>query len=271
MYGVITRNKSEVTWPEFDRAFYEVKDVTGRTADPVESSTSMISCFGDSRVEKETPSLVPVSKDGDRATRERKYFDWSYVCPNATTYRGQLLNQIETAAGVTTDLRLDDIGFPRPEYCHCERCEEAFSDSDIDNWWEWRNSVITQFVQDASDRIPGRVYMTLYPDPFPGHLSRRAGIELDALAQYVDEFVVPLYDMAYETTYWIEIIAQGFQEALTNPFSIELYAVNIDHDNLVQASTVANNYSHSVLYAYDAEAASAAVTELCERDTAEST
>lgn len=270
MYGVVTRNESEVSWPEFDRAFYEVKDVTGRTADPVPGSTSMISCFGDNRVREEDPSLVPVSEDGELATRDRKYFDWSYVCPNATEYRERLLDRIEAAAEVTTDLRLDDIGFPRPEYCHCSRCERAFADSDTDDWWAWRDSIITEFVAEASERVPGRVYMTLYPDPYPGHLSKRAGIDPDALGGSVDEFVVPLYDMAYETTYWIEILAQGFRNALPKPFSIELYAVNVDHDNLVRASTVADSYAHSVLYAYDAEAAKVVITELREQDSAES-
>lgn len=269
MFGVVTRNESEVSWPEFDRAFYEVKDVTGRTADAVPGSTSMISCFGDNRVYEDDPSLVPVSKGGELATRDRKYFDWSYVCPNAVEYRERLLDRIAAAAEVTGDLRLDDIGFPRPEYCYCTRCERAFADSDTDDWWEWRESVITEFVREASKRVPGRVYMTLYPDPYPDHLSDRAGIDPGALAGSVDEFVVPLYDMAYSTTYWIEILAQGFQDALPEPFSIELYAVNVDHDNLVQASIVADNYARSVMYAYDAEAAKEVITELREKETAE--
>ncbi len=266
MYGVVTRNEDEISWAEFDRAFYEVKDVTGRTTDPVSGSTSMISCFGDNRVRDEDISLVPLSADGERATRDRKYFDWSYVCPNASPYREQLLDRIEDAAAVTTDLRLDDIGFPRPEYCHCPRCEQAFDDSELDDWWEWRNSVITDFVRDARQRVPGRLYMTLYPDPFPGHLSERAGIDPGALEPFVDEFVVPLYDMAYETTYWIEILAQGFRDALSKPFSIELYAVNVDLDNLVRTSTVASTYAHSVLYAYDAEAARETITRLRNRE-----
>lgn len=270
MFGVVTRNKTEVSWPEFNRAFYEVKDVTGRTTDPVQGNTSMISCFGDNRVREDDPSLVPVSEDGEMATRDRKYFDWSYVCPNATEYRAQLLKKISAAAEVTTDLRLDDIGFPRPEYCHCTRCERAFADSDTDDWWEWRNDVIAEFVSEASERIPGRVYMTLYPNPYPNHLSKRAGIAPETLAGSVDEFVIPLYDLSYSTTYWLEILAQGFQDALSKPFSIELYAVNVDHDNLVQASTVADNYAHSVLYAYDAEAAKAVVTELRESGIADS-
>ncbi|MFB6206791.1 MAG: hypothetical protein ABEJ05_09745 [Haloglomus sp.] len=267
MYGVVTRNAEEVSWAEFDRAFYEVKDVTGRTADPVAGSTSMISCFGDNRVREENPELLPVSEDGARATREQKYFDWSYVCPSAREYRDQLLDRIESAVKVTEDLRLDDVGFPRPEYCHCDRCEAAFEDSPYDDWWRWRESVITGFVEEAREVVPGRLLMTLYPDPYPGHLSERAGIDPDALTPFVDEYVVPLYDMAYETTYWLEVIARGFQDALAAPFSIELYAVHIDHENLVQAADVAGTYAHSVLFAYDADAARRVITDLRESET----
>ena len=31
MYGVVTRNEPELSWAGFDRAFYEMKDVTGRS------------------------------------------------------------------------------------------------------------------------------------------------------------------------------------------------------------------------------------------------
>ncbi|OWG24226.1 hypothetical protein B9D06_22080, partial [Mycobacterium tuberculosis] len=54
---------------------------------------------------------------------------------------------------------------------------------------------ITAFVADAADLIPGRVLLTLYPDPYPGHLRARSGLDLDRLAEHVDEFVVPLYDL----------------------------------------------------------------------------
>jgi len=47
MYGVVTRNEEELSWEEFDRGFYEVKDVTGRAAEPVADAVNMISCFGD--------------------------------------------------------------------------------------------------------------------------------------------------------------------------------------------------------------------------------
>jgi len=259
MYGVVTRNEPELDWPEFDRGFFEVKDVTGRAAEPVEGAVNMVSCFGDNAAAESTPELVPVSADGERATRERPYFDWAYVCPNRDDYVEGLYEIVEDCAAATPDVRLDDVGFPREEYCYCENCNERFADSEFDDRMAWRADVITDFVAEATDRIPGRTYFTLYPDPYPGHLYERAGLDVDALEQYVDEFVVPLYDMAYTTTYWLETIAKGFQDLLDTPFSIELYAVDVDVDNLIHAAEVANEYADNVLFGYDASNAQAAL------------
>ena len=63
MYGVVTRNVPEVDWPAFDTAFYEVKDVSGRPADPIDTAVNMVSCFGDNAAASENPDLVPVDAD----------------------------------------------------------------------------------------------------------------------------------------------------------------------------------------------------------------
>ncbi|WP_415382006.1 hypothetical protein [Halosimplex sp. TS25] len=262
MYGVVTRNEPELEWTEFDRGFYEVKDVTGRAAEPVANAVNMVSCFGDNKAAADNPDLVPVSDEGEPATRDRPYFDWAYVCPTHERYREGLLEIIEDAAEVNPNVRLDDVGFPREEYCHCDRCEAAFADSEFDDWGAWRANVITEFVADARERVPGDLLVTLYPDPYPGHIFDRAGTDPEALAEYVDEFVVPVYDMAYTTTYWLEIIAKGFEDELETPFSIELYAVDVDIDNLVHATEVADEYAESVLFGYDASNARATVRRL---------
>ncbi|WP_436928898.1 hypothetical protein [Halosimplex halobium] len=262
MYGVVTRNEPELEWAEFDRAFYEVKDVTGRAAEPVDTGVNMVSCFGDNKAAADNPDLVPVSDEGEQATRERPYFDWAYVCPTHERYREGLLEIIEDAAEANEDVRLDDVGFPREEYCHCDRCEETFAASDFDDWRAWRASVITEFVAEARERVPGTLYLTLYPDPYPGHIYDRAGLDVDELDEYVDEFVVPLYDMAYSTTYWLEILAKGFVDELDSPFSIELYAVEVDIDDLVHATEVAEEYAESVLFGYDASNARATVRRM---------
>jgi len=234
MYGVVTRNEEEASWPDFDRGFYEVKDVSGRSAEPIPEAVSMVSCFGDNAAGEERPELVPVTPDGQRATRDRPYFDWAYVCPTHEGYREGLLEIVSDCADVNPDVRLDDIGFPRAEYCYCDRCNEQFeswvrerhergdgpkpAETTVEDRYEWRADVITEFVERAVERIPGRSYMTLYPDPYDGHLYERAGIDLDALEPHIDEFVVPLYDTHYGTTYWLETIAKGFR-AVSKPRS----------------------------------------------------
>ncbi|SDQ90020.1 hypothetical protein [Natronobacterium texcoconense] len=259
MHGVVTRNAEEVRWPEFDRGFYEVKDVTGRSAEPIEDGVNMVSCFGDNAAVDADPSLAPVDDMGRPATRDRKYFDWAYVCPSRLDYRDGLFEIIDDCVAANEDVRLDDVGFPRAEYCRCGVCEKRFEESEYDDRFAWRANVITEFVAEAVDHIPGRVYLTLYPDPYPGHLYERAGLDLEALEQHVDEFVVPLYDTAYETTYWLETIAKGFESALETPFSIELYGVNVDVDNLIHALEVAEEYGEHVLFGYEASNARAAL------------
>jgi hypothetical protein len=68
--------------------------------------------------------------------------------------------------------------------------------------------------------------------------------------------------MAYSTTYWLEILAKGFRDRLSTPFSIELYAVDVDIDALVDATEVAAEYGHSVCFGYDASNARATVRRL---------
>jgi hypothetical protein len=269
MYGVVTRNEEELSWAEFDRGFYELKDVTGRRETPVTDGVNMISCHGDSTAAQDE-TLVPISEQGLLATRERQYFDWGYICPTHDDYREGLLELIGDAAAVTGDVRLDDVGFPRPEYCYCERCERRFADSPFEDHQAWRASVITSFVADARERIPGELSLTLYPDPMPGHLYERSGLDLAALEPHVDRFVVPLYDMAYETTYWLEALARGFVDRLSTPVSVELYAVEIDLEKLVHAAEVAESYADAVYFAYDADTARSAIRRLHGLETNES-
>lgn len=251
MYKIVTRNAEELAWDEFDGGFYEVKDVTGRQSDPIDHGVNMISCHGDT-VASEDLELVPIDENGRPATRERPYFDWGYVCPTHPDYRSGLMQIIDACADHRPDIRLDDVGFPRNEYCHCERCNEQFQASSYADRDAWRASVIAEFLAEARDHVPGTLYLTVYPNPYPGHLRRRTGLDPDLIDDIVDEFVVPIYDMAYTTTYWIEILAQGFRDTLDTRFSIELYAVQVETERLLHAAEVANAYASDVVFGYDA-------------------
>ena len=276
MYGVVTRNEEELDWPEFDCGFYEVKEVTGQASEPTAAGVNTISCFGDNATAEADPSLVPVSESGERATREQPYFDWSYVCPSREAYRRGLLETIEDCVDASPDVRLDDVGFPRGEYCHCSACEEAFAASDHETWDDWRAGTITEFVAEAADRVPGRTYLALYPDPYPGHLRERTGIDVEAVAPHVEEFVVPLYDTAYGTTYWLEALASGFADRIAAAadgtgtgdagardvdLGVELYAVNVDVADLLDATEVVEAYADAVYFGYESGTARAALRQ----------
>ncbi|MFB6301522.1 MAG: hypothetical protein ABEH78_01475 [Haloferacaceae archaeon] len=271
MYGVITRDADAVGRPAFDRGFYEVKDVSGRASEPQSGAVNAVSCFADNAAAASDPGLVPVDAEGRPADRDRPYFDWSYVCPTHPDYREGLLEIIADCADAAPDVRLDDVGFPREGYCRCERCDRLFAESGFEDRWAWRADVIGEFVADAAARVPGDCYLTLHPDPYPGHLRRRSGIDLDAVLAHVDEVVVPLYDTAYGTTYWLETIASGFRTALAGgdpageprvPLAVELYAAEADLDALVGAAEVVDAYAADVLFGYDTSAAAAAIRRL---------
>jgi len=265
MFGVVTRNAEELEWSAVDRGFYEVKDVTGRAAAPVTTGVNMVSAFGDNAAVGDDPGLAAVDAEGRPATRERPYFDWSYVCPTHDRYREGLLEIVDDCVAEAPDLRLDDIGFPRDGYCRCDRCDRRFEASEYDDRADWRASVVTDFVTAVRERVPGDLYLTLYPDPYPGHLRERSGVDVDALAPLADEFVVPLYDTAYGTTYWLETIATGFESRLADAdarLGVELYAVDVDVDALVTATEVAEASADAVYFGYDASNAVAAIRRL---------
>lgn len=261
MYGVVTRHEAELDWPAFDVGCYEVKDVAGNASEPSADATNTLSAFADNAAAQEDPDLVPLSADGERATPERPYFDWSFVCPTHEAYRAGLLEMVKDCATVAPDLRLDDVGFPRAEYCHCNRCDAAFDASDREDRADWRADVVTEFIGDVRDRVPGDLSLAVHPDPYPGHLFERAGIDLERLLPMLDRLVVPLYDTTYGTTYWLESLAKGFESRLDGlaPFSVELYAVDVDLDELVHAAEVAEAYAEHVLFGYDAGQATAAL------------
>jgi hypothetical protein len=210
---------------------------------------------------------VPLSAGGDRATPERPYFDWSFVCPSHEAYRAGLLEMVEDCAAAAPDLRLDDVGFPRAEYCHCERCDAAFAESDRTDRADWRADVVTAFLADVRDRVPGDLSLAVHPDPYPGHLRERAGIDLERVLPHLDRLVVPLYDTAYGTTYWLESLASGFETRLDDAgfdgrLAVELYAVDVDLDDLVRATEVASAYADDVFFGYDASNATAALRRM---------
>jgi hypothetical protein len=249
-FGVVTRyaRHAEVIAP----AFWEVKDVGGAHRAPRPGTVPMVSCFGDNRVARAHPDWVQVGPDGLRADRTAPYFDWAELCPTRPEVRRQVWEWVDGALAASTPglgFRLDDVQYAREGFCQCAVCraEAEASGEDLE---ALHARVIREFVRDVRARVTGPLYFTLFPDPYPGRLERRFAVRPADLDAYVDVYVVPLYDLAYGTTYWLEVLASAFAERLARPFWVELYALGVPEERLVKAALVAGTYAAGVLLAY---------------------
>lgn len=235
MYGLLTDDPTIATDSITEKAYYMTDRVSGQRSPPVENAINSVACWGDTAAVESQPERAAVSRTGERALPSTPGHHWGTICPTDPDYRSELLDRLE-AVGAVGDVRLTTLGFPGESHCHCPRCTRQFERSPHRTRAEWRQSVITNFVGEAEDRIDGRVVATLYPDPYPGRLRERAGLDLVALDEYVDEFLVPLCAQRYETTYWVEALARGFADRIADldaTLSVQLAADGVDTERLV--------------------------------------
>jgi hypothetical protein len=249
-FGVVSRYRAHLR--QFATAFFEVKDVGGAWHDPIAGTIPMVSCFGDNRVARAHPDWVQEGPKGLRAVRTERYFDWDALCPTRPEVQELARAWIRRAGAMGTGFRLDDVSYARDGFCQCAVCRNE-ADARSLSLPDLHRAVLTEFVESVRQDIGHPVYFTLYPDPFPGHLESRYGLSLDALTERVDAFVVPLYDLAYTTTYWLEILVSAWRERVPKGLFIELYGLNVPEAALAQAMRVAAHYADGVLIAYESK------------------
>lgn len=256
-FGIVTRTPEDLGWEGVDRDVFEAKGPAGRTAEPRPAATNAIACFRDGASVEASPELAQRDANGGRQADT----DAAAVCPTASAYRTGLLETVGEAAEVAADIRLDHIGFAGASYCRCERCESVFATAPAADWREWRVGIVTDFVAAARERVPGRLSVSVHPDPTPGRLADRAGIDLDGLAGHVDEVVIPLYDDSYGTTYWLEVIAGGFAVTLPDEVAlgVELYAGDVQIDALLEAVAAVETHADTVYFGFGVDTAIAAI------------
>ena len=236
MYGILTDDEELARADVGDVSYYMTDRVDGSHESPLEGVVNSVACWGDTKTVSDEPDRAAVAADGTRATPAARGQDWGTVCPTDPDYRAAVLERI-AEAGATGDVRLTTLGFPGEEFCHCERCDRLFADSAHDDREDWRADVITEFVTEAADRVEGDLIATLYPDPYPGALRERVGIDPGALAPHVDGFLVPLCGAGYGTTYWVESLAKGFEselEGLEADFVVQLSTDGVTAERLVE-------------------------------------
>ena len=232
----------------FDLTFYEIKPTTGRVKKAADHIYNVISCFGDCKTAREKPEWVAVSEYGKAVRANKRHrFLWEWGCPTNNEYNEYLLSLInEISKAEISGIHLDSIHFPRQEYCTCQRCAKNYEESKL-GWGEWRSEVITNFVEQASKLVKGTLSITLMADPC--FAKERFGLDFHSLAKYVDFFVVPLYDVGYSTTYWLDILAYDFHKQLEKPVYIDLYAGHPRPliKNLLEAIIVTSDYADGII------------------------
>jgi len=249
--GILTNQPEPLNG--FDLTSYYVKSCTGKINKPAPNFINIISCFGDNQTARKKPEWVAVS-NSEKATRTNKShrFLWDHICPNVDEYKFMLFDLItETLNTQVAGIHLDCIGFPRTEYCTCPRCCEAQKEKNLE-WTEWRSKVVTDFIKEASKLVKenGKSFsVTLLPDPCFG--KERYGEDFRSLAKYVDFFIVPMYDLVYSTTYWLETLAIDFCNQLEKPLFVELYAANPGPKlkNLLAAMIAVSDYAEGIILA----------------------
>jgi hypothetical protein len=250
MYGLLTDDPDLARAGIGDVAYFFAEYVDGRSQDPLEGAVNSVACWGDTKAVRANPERAAVAADEVRATPDAEGHHWGTVCPTDPDYREDLLDRID-CAGAVGDVRLTTLGFPGEGFCRCTRCETLFEASAFADRDAWRAEVITSFTAEAAGRVDGELIATLYPDPYPGILRARCGLDLHALAGYVDGVLVPLCSPGYETSYWVEVLARGFDRKLDGlgiSLSIQLSAAEIDAERLVGVTRRVKLYADEIVY-----------------------
>ncbi|WP_293032097.1 hypothetical protein [Natronococcus sp.] len=274
MYAILTDDRDLARAGIGDRSYYFTEYVDGRQQEPLEGTISSVACWGDTATVHDEPERAAVDADGTRATPDAKGHHWGTVCPTDPDYREGLLERIGRLEG---DIRLTTLGFPGPEFCRCERCERRFAASGRDARDAWRADVLTAFVAEAASRADGDLTATLYPDPYPGNLRERAGLDPETLATHVDGFLVPLCDPGYGTSYWVESLARGFARRLVDcgvSLSIQLSGAEIDPERLADVTRQVRSHADEIVYGTypeDAETVRETIDRLRERNVPDPT
>ena len=233
--GVVTYAPEEVEG--FDLHVYYVKWADGSVFPGAKGMQNDVTCFCDAKAIRDDPSLVAVSKNGLALRKNRRInVPFDFVCPTNPEYRAKVLDYVERLAkeeiqGVTLNL----YHFPDEEFCICPRCVELWRQSGL-NWVEWRAKTVTEFLKEVRNRIGSKpLYVNMLPDPVLG--KERFGYDFDALAEYADTFVIPMFSKAYPSPWYWEMLARAFKSKLKKPVFTNLY-VRGPNDDPNQVPTV---------------------------------
>jgi hypothetical protein len=206
----------------FDINFYRIKPESGTVGKPNPSMYTNIACFGDNAMAAKRPEWISVSKDGPAFRTNKKYnLRWDVLCMTNPEVREYNLSLIEECARVTPGISISSQHFAEYGFCVCPRCVELWRRSGL-NWIDWRTKTVTAFLNEVRKRVANKpLFVNLLPDPVLG--KERFGYDFDALAEYADYFVIPMFSKSYPTPWYWETLARAFKSKLKKPVFVNFY------------------------------------------------
>jgi hypothetical protein len=231
-----------------DINFYRIKPESGTLGKPNPSMYTNIAVFGDNAMAQKHPDWISISKDGPAFRRltapkvngvnpgNKKYnLRWDVLCMTNPEVQEYNLNLIEECARQTPGISISSQHFADHGFCVCPRCVELWRKSGL-NWVDWRAETVTAFLKKVKNRIGNKpLYVNLLPDPVLG--KERFGYDFDALAEYADAFVIPMFSKAYPSPWYWEMLSRAFKSKLKKPMFTNLY-VRGPNDDPNQVPTV---------------------------------
>jgi len=231
-----------------DINFYRIKPESGTVGTPNPNMYTNIAVFGDNALTQKHPEWISISKDGPAFRRltapkvngvnpgNKKYnLRWDVLCMTNPEVRKYNLDLIEECARQTPGISISSQHFADHGFCVCPRCVELWRQSGL-NWVDWRAKTVTDFLKEVRTRIGTKpLYVNMLPDPVLGR--ERFGYDFDALAEYADTFVIPMFSKAYPSPWYWEMLARAFKGKLKKPVFTNLY-VRGPNDDPNQVPTV---------------------------------
>jgi hypothetical protein len=205
-----------------DYNFYRLKSESGIVGKANPEMYTNIACFGDNYMAAKRPDWVSISKDGPALRTNKKYnLRWDVVCMTNPEAREYNLKIIANAAKLTPGISISSQHFAERDFCTCPRCVEQWRQSGL-NWVNWRARTVTEFLKEVRDVVKGKpLFVNCLPDPLLGKF--RFGYDFEAMAQYADYFVIPMFSKAYPTPWYWETIARGYKSFLKKPIFVNFY------------------------------------------------
>lgn len=254
--GITLKRLDEKVMSWFDLVLFPLRQVTyeERVKTALQKVRPVVSCFGHTVAATKHPDWVAISEDGLPALPGKKNlrdgFAWGWVCPNVEEHRENLLAFARRLVTNGWDgLHLESVQFPDANYCHCHRCKSKFAESGMDDWHEWRASVITSWVSTVAEKTGKPLSLTIHPDPY--FLRERFGTDLKELAPFLEWCMVPLYCLTYDLTYWLDTLLYAFARLSPVPIFVELYAVEPKALGVLKAMATVTKYPVAGIIFYD--------------------